>query len=101
MQFGGFCELYSVDVSRPNNKANTDRGKQRGLRSPHGRRGAICAHFGWTLDYLTNGIAWSTVQKMMIDAPSYDTEEEEGEVEDMILTDSNSESIMEYVNSMM
>lgn len=38
---------------------------------------------------------------MMIDAPSYDTEEEEGEVEDMILTDSNSESIMEYVNSMM
>ena len=37
---------------------------------------------------------------MMIDAPSYDTEDEEGE-EDMILTDSNSESIMEYVNSMM
>lgn len=38
---------------------------------------------------------------MMIDAPSYDTDGEEGEVEDMILTDSNSESIMEYVNSMM
>nr|DAT47781.1 MAG TPA: hypothetical protein [Caudoviricetes sp.] len=37
---------------------------------------------------------------MMIDAPSYDIDDEEGE-EDMILTDSNSESIMEYVNSMM
>lgn len=38
---------------------------------------------------------------MMIDAPSYDVDDEEGEVENMILTDSNSESIMEYVNSMM
>ena len=99
MQFRGFFELYSVDVRRPNNNTNSDRGKQRGLRSPHGRRGAICAHFGWTLDYLTNGIAWSIVQKMMLDAPSYDFDDHEEEV--INLSDSSGEDIMNYVNSLM
>ena len=98
MQLRGFFELYQIDVRRPNNKPNQDRGKQRGLRSPHGRRGAICAHFGWTLDYLTNGIAWSVVQKMMLDAPSYDMSDGE---EELSLTESNRDSIMDYVNSLM
>lgn len=45
-----------------------------GLNSPHGRRGSICAHFHWTYDYLLHGIPWGTVQRMLIDAPRYDTE---------------------------
>jgi hypothetical protein len=95
----GFYELYSIDVRRPNNNADSDRGKQRGLNSPHGRRGAICSHFGWTLDYLINGIAWSVVQRMMIDSPSYDTNT--GEDEEIALTENNTEDIMNYVNNLM
>lgn len=99
MQSWGFFELYSIDVSRPKHNADSDRGKQRGLNSPHGRRGAICAHFGWTYEYLMNGIAWSVVQKMMIDAPSYDLENDNEE--EIALTESNSDDIMNYVNNMM
>lgn len=98
MQPWGFYELYSINVRRQDNNADSDRGKQRGLNSPHGRRGAICAHFGWTLDYLTNGIAWSIVQRMMIDAPSFDMDKED---EEIALTESNTEDIMNYVNNMM
>lgn len=98
MQPWGFFELYSIDVRKPNNNADSDRGKQRGLNSPHGRRGAICSHFGWTYDYLMNGIAWSIVQKMMVDAPSYDMDEKE---EEIALTENNSDDIMNYVNNMM
>jgi hypothetical protein len=94
----GFFELYSINVKRPKHDADSDRGKQRGLSSPHGRRGAICAHFGWTYDYLTNGIAWSLVQRMMIDAPSYDVDAKDDEI---ALTESNSNNIMNYVNSLM
>lgn len=98
MQPWGFFELYSIDVKRPKHNADSDRGKQRGLNSPHGRRGAICAHFGWTYDYLTNGIAWSLVQRMMIDAPSYDVDATDDEI---ALTESNSADIMNYVNNLM
>lgn len=100
MQSWGFFELYSIDVRRPNNNADSDRGKQRGLNSPHGRRGAILAHFGWTMNYLLNGIAWSVVQRMMIDAPSYDMDAADGE-ETIALTESNSDDIMNYVNNLM
>lgn len=70
------------------------------MKSPHGRRGAILAHFGWTMDYLLNGISWALVQKIMLDAPSvdYDSPDDEEEFE---LTQENSEQIMNYVNSMM
>ena len=34
----GDFELYSIDVKRPKHNAGSDRGKQRGLNSPHGRR---------------------------------------------------------------
>ena len=70
---------------------------QRGLNSPHGRRGAICEHFGWTYDYLLHGIAWSIVQRMMIDAPLFD----DGEVSEITLTEGNQEEILNYVNSLM
>lgn len=33
------------------------------------------AHFGWTWDYLLWGLPWVTIQKMMIDAPGYDYED--------------------------
>ena len=46
-----------------------------------------------------NGIAWSVVQKMMIDAPSYDLENDNEE--EIALTESNSDDIMNYVNNMM
>lgn len=77
-----------------------NRGKQYGLNSPHGRRGAICEHFGWTYDYLLHGIAWTTVQRMMIDAPSYDFNDE-NEVQEIVLTEDNNQQIMNFVNSMM
>ena len=102
MQLGGFYELYSINVKRPKRDADSDRGKHQGLNSPHGRRGAICAHFGWTYDYLVNGIAWSLVQRMMLDAPNYDVDANNGNNdEDIVLTKSNSEDIMKYVNNLM
>lgn len=63
VQSWGFLQLYSINVNRPNNNADSDRGRSRGLSSPHGRRGAICAHMGWTYRYLTEGISWALVQK--------------------------------------
>lgn len=68
------------------------------MNSPHGRRGAILAHFGWRMDYLLNGIAWSIVQRMMIDAPSFDIDNNNETVE---LTEENTDDIMNYVNNMM
>jgi hypothetical protein len=100
VQSWGFYELYSIDAARKNHNADSDRGKQRGLNSPHGRRGAICQHFGWTYDYLLHGIAWSVVQRMMIDAPSYDLSDNNG-VEEIELTENNSEQILNFVNSLM
>jgi len=45
-----------------------------------------------------NGIAWTIVQKMMVDAPSYDMDEQD---EEIALTENNSDDIMNYVNNMM
>lgn len=67
------------------------------MRSPYGYRGAICEHFGWTYDYLLHGIAWSTVQKMMLDAPSYRSEKDDDS--NVVLTDDKSEEIAKYLNS--
>lgn len=39
--------------------------------------GQICHHFSWTLDYLLWEVDWRIVQRMLIDAPSYKTEDEE------------------------
>ena len=47
-----------------------------GLKSPYGRRGSICAHFSWTWDYLHHGLPWATIQRMLIDAPSIETEKD-------------------------
>lgn len=101
VQYGGFYELYSIDVNnRPHDNADSDRGKQKGLNSPHGRRGALCAHFGWTYDYLMNGVAWGLVERMMVDAPSYDTDSNP-DVQEIALSESNQQQVLSYVNSMM
>ena len=84
---------------RKNHRAESDRVKQSGLNFPHGRLGAICEHFGWTYDYLLHGVAWSIVQRMMIDAPSFD--DTDGEVNEIELSESNQEQILNYVNSLM
>jgi hypothetical protein len=39
--------------------------------------GQICHHFSWTLDYLLWEVDWRIVQRMLIDAPSYKTDEED------------------------
>lgn len=39
----------------------------------------ICAHFGWTWEYLHTGIAFNTVQKIMRDLPDYYDEEDNGD----------------------
>lgn len=41
--------------------------------------GQICHHFSWTLDYLLWEVDWRIVQRMLIDAPSYESEEEKKE----------------------
>lgn len=41
--------------------------------------GQICHHFSWTLDYLLWGVDWRIVQRMLIDAPSYKTDDEKKE----------------------
>lgn len=46
-----------------------------------------------------NGIAWSVVNRMMIDAPSYDMDVD-ADNEVIALTDSNSDDIMNYVNNL-
>lgn len=46
----------------------------------------ICAHFGWTWEYLHHGIPFNTVQKIMQDLPEYDSdddlEKETGEIKE-------------------
>lgn len=43
--------------------------------------GQICQHFGWTFDYLLWEIDWRIVQRMLIDAPSYETDDDKKEKE--------------------
>lgn len=71
----------------------------KGLKSPHGHRGAVCAHFGWSLDYLLHGIPWAIVKRMMVDAPAYDPDG--GKDDEVKLTSENQEQILNYVNNLM
>lgn len=43
------------------------------MKSIHGVMGQICHYFSWTLDYLLDYPDWFVVQRMLIDAPKYDT----------------------------
>ena len=68
------------------------------MNSPVGRRGAICERFGWTYDYLLHGIAWSIVERMVVDAPSYDYDD--NDTTEISLTDDNGEQVMNFLNTM-
>jgi hypothetical protein len=46
-----------------------------------------------------NGIGWGLVQRMMLDAPSYTDNDDS--VQQVALTESNQDQILNYVNSMM
>jgi hypothetical protein len=69
------------------------------LNSPQGRRGAICAHFGWTYDYLTRGIAWGLVQRMMVDAPGYDYNADDKDID--LTKNKDTDKIIDFINNMM
>jgi len=53
---------------------------------------------GWTWRYLHEGIAWPIVQRLMIDAPSYDYDADD---ENIVLTDDNVDQVLRMVNNMM
>lgn len=60
----------------------------------------MCSHFGWTLDYLLHGIPWGTVQRMLIDAPGVeDDEDTKKEDTEIVLTDDNADEVMKIINS--
>jgi hypothetical protein len=89
--------LYAITERRTN--SNTGKGKHRvtGLQSPYGRRGSICAHLGWTWDYLHHDIAWNIVQRILIDAPNADYDSET-EVKQIQVTNENAQEILDKIN---
>lgn len=59
--------------------------------------GQICHHFGWTLDYLLWEIDWRIVQRMLIDAPSYESKDEKDKKNNsksVKMTEQNSEDLI-------
>lgn len=59
----------------------------------------ICAHFGWTWDYLHNGIPFNTVQKIMSDLPDYNDEEENGDNYDNVeIKEQNADDFAKMMN---
>jgi hypothetical protein len=60
----------------------------------------VCAHFGWTLDYLLHGIPWGTVQRMLIDAPGVEDEDTTKNDTEIVLTDDNADEVMKLINNL-
>lgn len=60
----------------------------------------MCAHFGWTLDYLLHGIPWGTVQRMLIDAPGVEDEDTTKSDTEIVLTDDNADEVMQLINNL-
>lgn len=59
--------------------------------------GQICHHFSWTLDYLLWEVDWRIVQRMLIDAPSYESKDEKEEnknTKSVKMTEQNSEDLI-------
>lgn len=59
--------------------------------------GQICHHFGWTLDYLLWEVDWRIVQRMLIDAPSYESKEEKDKnsnTKSIKMTEENAEDLI-------
>ena len=73
----------------------------------YGQRGAICAYFHWTWEYLTKGIAWAVVQRMLADQQRYDLDNNgtgaansQFEQGDVTLTEENADDFINYINSL-
>ena len=94
-KYRGFFELYAIDKRGDNDKE--DRHRWTGLKSPFGRRGSICSHLHWTWDYLHHNISWATVQRLLIDAPKYETEDRKDKT--IEITDDNADEIMTMLNN--
>ncbi|WP_407489278.1 hypothetical protein [Elizabethkingia anophelis] len=60
----------------------------------HGRLGQICAHFHWTFDYLLWKIDWRIVQRMLIDASNYETDDDKKKNDGIALTEQTSEDFI-------
>ncbi len=61
--------------------------------------GQICHHFGWTLDYLLWEIDWRIVQRILIDAPKYESKDDKGNdqnsnTKSVKMTEQNSEDLI-------
>lgn len=68
-----------------------------GMRSPYGKRAAICEKFGWSWDYLTHGLPYAIVERMLVDGSwiDYDQDGKSGAIE---ITDGNADEIMRMLN---
>ena len=91
-EFGGFFKLYAI-----NKRSKNDKGRHRGLNSPFGRRMSICSHLHVDWFTLNHCIPFAIIQRGLIDAPSFETEEEEQEFE---LRDDNVDEVYNLLNSM-
>lgn len=67
------------------------------MKSPAGRRGSICAHFGWTYEYLTHGISYPLLTRMLIDAPDYSNDDDK--TEPIALDGNNIENLVNAINN--
>lgn len=96
---GDFYKLYKIDERNAHKRPDTTY-RATGLKSPHGRRGSVCAHFGWTLDYLLHGISWGTVQRMIVDAPGAEEEDTKPGTTEVVLTEENASEVLDLINKL-
>lgn len=76
----------------------------KGMKTPYGRRGQICAHFGWSWQYVNHGISYAEICRIMADLPSYDydkTEKRSDGKEVVRLSDMNADEVEKILNEMM
>ena len=74
---GGFYKLYQIERHPQDDESEPDGGKQLGLKSPYGQLHSIASTYHWTLEYIMWGIPWMVLQRMLIDAPRYETPKKE------------------------
>ncbi len=97
----GFYKLYAITERRKDDPTEDGAHRVTRLNSPYGRRGSICAHLGWTWDYLHHGVAWAIVQRLLIDAPSIaDDEDGSTDTKATKITSENAESILQQINNL-
>lgn len=60
----------------------------------------MCAHYHWTWDYLHWGIRWPLMQRILIDAPSYESPKggKSGNEKERKLTPQTAEEILKNLD---